>query len=88
MPPLVSVLNREELDSFPHEVIQAELNNWQQILFYGDMDGYPNSGDKRHDQTINPDGSSSSSPPNENRNIANVRKSSDIASTTKLRRLS
>ncbi|KAF8845302.1 hypothetical protein BDN67DRAFT_446756 [Paxillus ammoniavirescens] len=69
MLPLVSALDREELDSFPHDVIQAELNNWQQILFYGDMDGFQNSGDKRHDH---PDASSSSSLPNENRNRASV----------------
>ncbi|KIK98493.1 hypothetical protein PAXRUDRAFT_823784 [Paxillus rubicundulus Ve08.2h10] len=72
MLPLVSALDREELDSFPHDIIQAELNNWQQILFYGDMDGIPNSGDKRHDQTTHPDASSSSSLPNENRDRADA----------------
>ncbi|KAF9229547.1 hypothetical protein BS17DRAFT_877013 [Gyrodon lividus] len=72
MSPLASAANREELDSLPHNAIQAELNNWQQVLFYGDMEGFQNSGDNCHDQKVHPNPSSSSSLPNDDRSGANA----------------
>ncbi|KIJ68640.1 hypothetical protein HYDPIDRAFT_106870 [Hydnomerulius pinastri MD-312] len=66
-----SAANRDELDSLRRDTIQAELSNWQQILFYGNMDGSQQSGDKRSDQTVRPNASSSSSL-NEDRTTANA----------------
>ncbi|KAL4068262.1 hypothetical protein V8B97DRAFT_2008957 [Scleroderma yunnanense] len=49
-----SAANLEELDSFSLDSIQSELTNWQQIVFYGDMDGSSNPRDTGKDQSSRP----------------------------------
>ncbi|KAH7883804.1 hypothetical protein F5I97DRAFT_1895761 [Phlebopus sp. FC_14] len=65
-----SVVDLEELDSLHHDSIQAELNNWQRILFHGDMDGSQKPAEKRSDQAAQP-GVSNSSRTNEDPTSAN-----------------
>ncbi|KAI6158728.1 hypothetical protein EDD17DRAFT_1763362 [Pisolithus thermaeus] len=47
-------VNLEELDSPSLESIQAELNNWQHIAFYGDMSGSSESNESSNDQNNRP----------------------------------
>lgn len=54
-------VNLEELDSPSLESIQTELNNWQYITFYGDMDNSSESNDSTNGQNNRPSLSAPSS---------------------------
>ncbi|KIK26621.1 hypothetical protein PISMIDRAFT_265102 [Pisolithus microcarpus 441] len=85
-------VNLEELDSPSLESIQAELNNWQHITFYGEMSGSSESNDSSNDQNnrlpLSAPSSSTVASAHDDRTASNnVRTYSTIRFTQELREL-